>query len=289
MNRTGDIMKNNTKTITMVATMIALVAVATLIDKAYSVGLKAINGADLAVCTLVTVVLISVIFDKFYFAIIGGAAFGLISFIYSFVFVSPLFQNPLVSVAPRLFVGIISFGIYKIAQLIARYFTDFAKKIKLHFIVPIVFVSLTVVGFVLCCIFFETKGWQFFAVVVTMVLLLIIFIGLLFASIIRLYVEKEQYLCEWFSLMLGSALLVISNTMLVLPMMYFFGEKYESLAAVYMLMTIANFVPELLVASIAAPPVILRVRKALGLGVDGRPKKKLTEREKEINIDVACD
>ena len=104
-------MKNNTKTVTATAMLVALIIVANLIDKAYSQWLVAIGGASLAVCVLMATATLAFVFDKFYYAVIAGLAFGVVSFVFAFIFPSPLFQNPAVSIVPRLFIGIIGYGV----------------------------------------------------------------------------------------------------------------------------------------------------------------------------------
>ena len=57
-----------------------------------------------------------VFFDDFKYSAILGLFFGIASFIRSFVpqgFLDPYFQNPLVSVLPRLLVGILGYFVYK--------------------------------------------------------------------------------------------------------------------------------------------------------------------------------
>ena len=112
------------RTVNPVATlgiMAAVIVVATVLDKAYSLGLVAIGGASLAVCSLVSVTLSAMLYNKFPYAIAAGALFGVTSFVLAYIFPSPIFQNPLASVVPRLFIGIVGFGAYRLARLAAFY------------------------------------------------------------------------------------------------------------------------------------------------------------------------
>ena len=118
------------RTVNPVATlgiMAAVIVVATVLDKAYSLGLVAIGGASLAVCSLVSVTLSAMLYNKFPYAIAAGALFGVTSFVLAYIFPSPIFQNPLASVVPRLFIGIVGFGAYRLARLAAKGMMKFAE------------------------------------------------------------------------------------------------------------------------------------------------------------------
>ncbi len=68
---------------------------------------------------LIVLVVGSVIAGK-WTALILGLTFGLISFASAFVFPSlnaPLFQNPLVSVLPRVLIGVVMYGVYWLSEL----------------------------------------------------------------------------------------------------------------------------------------------------------------------------
>ncbi|HPB49072.1 MAG TPA: ECF transporter S component [Bacilli bacterium] len=57
-----------------------------------------------------------IFFDDFKYAVVFGLFFGIVSLVRSFVpqgFLDPYFQNPIVSVLPRLLVGIVGYLIYK--------------------------------------------------------------------------------------------------------------------------------------------------------------------------------
>ncbi len=68
---------------------------------------------------LIVLVVGSIIAGK-WTALILGLTFGLISFASAFVFPSlnaPLFQNPLVSVMPRVLIGVVMYGVYWLSEL----------------------------------------------------------------------------------------------------------------------------------------------------------------------------
>ena len=267
-------MNSRTKTITTLATIVALMFITNLIDKMYSQWLVAINGASLAVCVLITTALISMLFDKTYLSFAGGTAFGLVSFIFSFIIISPLFQNPLISVVPRLLIGFVGYGAYKLAQIIAKGLLSLTEKIKLPLFVPITLAALDIAGLVLYCIFGARRGFVFFIVISVFVIAACLFAGLIIATIANKYKVNRHHLAEHFSLTMGTIFMVISNTAFTLLAMFLFSDNYESLTAVYAVMSIVNFIPELLITAAAAPFVILAVRRGLGLGVDGKPKQK---------------
>ncbi len=266
-------MKISAKDIAMVSVMAAMTIVATLLDKAYSQGLVAVGGAALAVCELICVVMVSLLFNKLAYSIIGGALFGVASFVVAFIFPSPLFQNPLVSIVPRLFIGIIGFGAYKLAGLLSDAYIAFAKKTHLHVAVPVSVLALAIAGMVMFFVFSGAEGFAFFIGLSGFVLLLIL-IGGMIPAIIAANRKCNERVIELFRLGVGAFFTVVANTSLVLPMMFLFGAQYQTLSDVYAILTVLNFLPELLITTIAAPVVIIGVRRGLRLGVDGKPRVK---------------
>ena len=75
------------------------------------------------------------------------------SFIFAFIFPSPLFQNPLVSVAPRLFVGIVGYGAYRLAGLAAKGLAATAEKTRVPFSVSVILAALGAGGAAVYIIF----------------------------------------------------------------------------------------------------------------------------------------
>ena len=273
-------MKKSTQIVSTFAVMATLIVVANLLDKAYSFGLTALIGAALAVCALVTVTLSATLYDKWYYAVGAGLMFGLVSFALAYIFPSMLFRNPLISVLPRAFVGIIGYGAYKLAQRAVKGLSSVALKTRLHFAIPLTAVCLLVAGLV-CFIVFARgiNSIAYFVAIWLIALAAIFFIAFTLACVAARKGGTGERAREHISLCIGAFFTVVSNTALVLPMMFLFGGGYGSLSEVYATLTLINFLPELIITVSLAPFVILGVRRGLRLGVDGKPryKKKTTD------------
>lgn len=268
-------MKKSSQIVATFAVMAALIVVANLLDKAYSFGLTALIGAALAVCALVTVALCEMLYDKWYYALGAGVMFGLVSFALAYIFPSVLFRNPLVSVLPRAFIGIIGYGAYKFAQFAVKKLASFAEKTRLHFIVPLIFMCAAIAGLVCFLIFARgINSILYFVIVWLIVLVSIIFMALMLACIAARNGRTGERGREHVALSIGAFFTVVSNTALVLPMMFLVSGSYGSLSDVYATLMLINFLPELLITVILAPFVILGVRKGLRLGIDGKPRYK---------------
>lgn len=98
------------------AIMFAIIIVAVLLDRVITLGLP-IAGATVE---LLVTFAVCFLFDSW---LEGFAAFtfmGLSSFILAFPFGKVASQNPLISVLPRMFVGLAAFGVYKLVLLCFR-------------------------------------------------------------------------------------------------------------------------------------------------------------------------
>lgn len=275
-----------TRTVATLGIMAAVIVVATLLDNAYSLGLVALGGAKLAVCALISVTLSAMLYNKFPYSIAAGALFGLTSFVLAYIFPSPLFQNPLVSVLPRLFIGIVGFGAYKLAGFLAKALGAAAEKLRIHGAAAIVIAALGAGGvavyIVLCSAWAEKV--LFFVLLWIAVLVELIFIGFAIACTARTLGKGGERGREHFALSVGSFFTVVANTALTLPMMFAFSDSFGSLAEVYATLTLVNFLPELLITTALSPFVILGVRKGLRLGTDGKPRMKSRPRRKRATF-----
>lgn len=274
------------RVIATLAIMAAVIIVANLLDKAYSFGLVALGGQALAVCALISVVTFSLAHNKFYYAIAAGVMFGIVSFILAFIFPSPLFQNPLASIVPRMFVGMIGYGMYKLAQLAGKGILFIVKKFRLGLTLPVLMLTSDVSGMI-CFLVMGNAGSLFFLYLVLFVLGALLSIGLLLA-VETAKAEDSTRKLEHFSLCVGSLFTVVSNTALVLPMLTlvsYISDTYKSLSAFYATLTVVNFLPELLITVVVAPMVIFGVRRGLHLDVSGASKKttrKVVQSDGEI-------
>lgn len=98
------------------AIMLAVIFVATLLDRVITLGLP-IAGATVEL--LVTFAL-CFLFDCWIDGFLASTFMGLSSFILAFPFGKVASQNPLISIVPRLFVSIAAFGLYKLILLATR-------------------------------------------------------------------------------------------------------------------------------------------------------------------------
>lgn len=274
------------RTVNPVATlgiMAAVIVVATVLDKAYSLGLVAIGGASLAVCSLVSVTLSAMLYNKFPYAIAAGALFGVTSFVLAYIFPSPIFQNPLASVVPRLFIGIVGFGAYRLARLAAKGMMKFAELTRFP---DVLSVCLAIVGAGGVALYIILAREALPAAAYFVLLWLagaaeLLLIGFAVACVARSFGKTGERGAEHFALSVGAFFTVVANTALTLPMMFLVSDAFGSLADVYATLTLLNFLPELLVTTVLSPIVILGVRRGLRLGIDGRPRVKRSENATE--------
>lgn len=98
------------------ATFIALIFVALMLDTAIGSFLP----VKPAIFSLPTVFTFALMFGSWYYAALGGAVFGLLSFARAFITGSLPFQNPLVSILPRVVLGFAAYGFYLLGRLLFR-------------------------------------------------------------------------------------------------------------------------------------------------------------------------
>lgn len=98
--------------IAYIATFIALVFVSLMLDTAVGIFLP----VSPAIFSLPTVFTFALLLGGFWYAVLGGVSFGLLSFARAFITGSLPFQNPLISVLPRIVVGIVVFGAYALGK-----------------------------------------------------------------------------------------------------------------------------------------------------------------------------
>ncbi len=111
-------MVNNSKAsyIARYAIMLATILVAVLLDKSITLGLPIAGATFELLVTLSFCFLLNSWLDGF----LSTVFMGLSSFIWSFPFSNVASQNPLISVLPRVFVGIIAFCAYRLILLATR-------------------------------------------------------------------------------------------------------------------------------------------------------------------------
>lgn len=98
------------------AIMLAIIFVATLLDRVITIGLP------IAVATVELLVTFAVcfLFNSWIDGFLASVFMGLSSFILAFPFAKIASQNPLISIVPRLFVSITAFCMYKLILLATR-------------------------------------------------------------------------------------------------------------------------------------------------------------------------
>ncbi len=100
--------------IAYIATFIALIFIALLLDTAVGRVLIVISPA---IFSLVAVFTLAFVFDKWYYSAIAGLAFGVMSCLRSLIGLgNPDFMWPHISIVPRIIVGFVCFGAYRVAQ-----------------------------------------------------------------------------------------------------------------------------------------------------------------------------
>lgn len=96
------------------AVMFAIIVVAVLLDRVITLGLP-IAGATVEL--LVTFAM-CFLFDSWLYGFAAFTFMGLSSFILAFPFGKIASQNPLISLLPRMFVGIVAFAVYKLVLML---------------------------------------------------------------------------------------------------------------------------------------------------------------------------
>ena len=109
-------MVNKAGRVARYALMFAAIIVATLVDRVITLGLP-IAGATVEL--LVTFVL-CFLFNSWLDGFLAFAFMGLSSFVLAFPFSKVSSQNPLISVVPRLVVGVVAFGVYRLVLWLTR-------------------------------------------------------------------------------------------------------------------------------------------------------------------------
>lgn len=103
------------KSIALYGIIIAVIVAAYFADSQLSALFLSFLGIRIAVLTLITVLTICQLFDL-KTAVFTSTIFGLMSFLFAFILpniTSPVFMNPLVSVFPRVMIGLVSFTVFK--------------------------------------------------------------------------------------------------------------------------------------------------------------------------------
>ena len=114
MNRTA-------KEVVWYATVCALIFVARILDHMVTGGFLHINAA---IVTLTVAYVCILVRPTFINALATGAAFGLMSLITSVIYpgvFTQYFVNPLVSVLPRIAVGVAMWGVYRLIRMLGKW------------------------------------------------------------------------------------------------------------------------------------------------------------------------
>ena len=105
-------MKSSTKKVVYSATFIALIFVALMLDT----WVGSFMPIKPAIFSLPAVFVFVLIFGSWQYAVLGGLSFGLLSFARAFITGSLPFQNPLVSILPRILVGVVAYAVYLLCK-----------------------------------------------------------------------------------------------------------------------------------------------------------------------------
>ena len=150
-------MNSKSRTIAKFGIIAALVVVAIIIETAVSVGF----AISIAAVTI-TIVLVVCQTNDLKTAIFVTTTFGMLSFLRSFIIASPtawLFQNPLVSVAPRIIIGFTCYYSLKLfKKLFAKYKSNIAKTLPFIFSGAIGVLTNTVLVLSMMAVFDYTRS-----------------------------------------------------------------------------------------------------------------------------------
>lgn len=113
-------MKSKSKNIAAFATLGALIAVSMWLDRLITFYLP----VSAAFITLSVTFSFGLIKNRFGYAAAAGLIFGLSSWLLSLITGTEAFINPLISVLPRIIVGLVLFGVYKLMQIILHKLSD---------------------------------------------------------------------------------------------------------------------------------------------------------------------
>ncbi len=100
------------KRIAYIATFIALIFIALMLDTLVGSFLP----VKPAIFSLPTVFTFALMFGGLWYAVLGGAVFGLLSFARAFITGSIPFQNPLIAILPRVIIGFVLYGLYYLGK-----------------------------------------------------------------------------------------------------------------------------------------------------------------------------
>ena len=199
------------------AVMLALIVVGTVLDRTFTVYLP-ITGATIEMLMTLS---LCFLFNSWLDGVLAGTFMGLASFITAFPFTKIIPQNPLVSIIPRIIVGILAFSAYRL-MLFAL------QKVKNK-------VARQTIAIVPACL-----------------------VGLVVNTV----------------LFLGSAILL--------------QKYYGAFADIEIAFTLISILPEYIVGLLCVAPLVLGVRRALKLGIDGN-NWKLARNDEIVNVTVTAD
>lgn len=119
--------QTSAKTIALCGVISALMFVFLLVE---TYGFTAFLGSFTpAILTLPLAVAISLTGDA-KSCIVGGLIFGFCSFFLAVIIANPIFINPLISILPRIFIGVVAYGVYLVVRgLFKKSKKDFTKEI----------------------------------------------------------------------------------------------------------------------------------------------------------------
>lgn len=119
-------MKSSAKTVAYLGVMSALVFVLLTLETYVFIYFIKPSPAFLTIPFAISLCLRGRKSDMF----VGGTILGVSSFVLSFIVAYVPFNNPLISILPRLLIGIVAYGVYALfTRIFSKTKTDFTKKI----------------------------------------------------------------------------------------------------------------------------------------------------------------
>lgn len=232
---------NNNK-IFLLTLMVTFITIMVMLTVFWQIGYPLMFGG-VNMNLLIVPVLIGVFILPLKYGLVLGLLMGLSSFILSFALSIPIFQNPLISVLPRVLFIIPTFFIYRFIRSIIGRFPKYGKQI-----------SFIVISLVTAFSFyyglqqiFKLMDWNFSAFVPVILILIVIVLNFYYNYLDRI---DQKFIYVPTSLILGT----LSHSILTIFMMILFGAtNFSGLIA---LLT-TNVLAEAIIVVIIATPIVI--------------------------------
>jgi len=233
----------NNQKIFLMALMVMFITIMVMLTVFWQIGYPLMFGA-VNLNLLIVPVLIGVFILPLKYGLVLGFLMGLSSFILSFVLGIPLFQNPLISVLPRLVFVVPTFYLYRFLRQVT---IKFPKNGKLISFLVVSFVATFAIFFGAKALF-SIQGWNFDVFQPFGLLAIVLLTTYYFTYMDKI---KESYVYVPVSLILGT---LMHSFLTIFMMILFGGESFQTL---FFLLTTNVLVEAILVVIVATPIVVV--------------------------------